>query len=101
MTRYKLKFQRQFNRWKHGRFCFLTFLLRRALNSGTKCYEQALKKKVFKSLSPYLRVSSEQLKGLVHLPLFDTSPQIQEVSWLSSMQVDDVTCGHGQTGSIH
>lgn len=49
----------------------------------------------------YLRVSSEQLKGLIHLSLLNTSTQVQKVGWLSSMQINDVTCGHGQTSSIH
>lgn len=49
----------------------------------------------------YLWVGSEQLKSLVHLFLFDSTTQVQEVCWLSSMQVNDVTRGHGQTSSIH
>lgn len=51
--------------------------------------------------STYFGVSGEQLEGLVHLPLFDASAEVQEVGRLPSMQVDDVTRGHGQTGSVH
>lgn len=49
----------------------------------------------------YFGVSGEQLEGLVHLPLFDASAEVQEVGRLPSVQVDDVTRGHGQTGSVH
>lgn len=49
----------------------------------------------------YFGVSGEQLEGLVHLPLFDASAEVQEVGWFPSVQVNDVASGHGQTSSIH
>lgn len=51
--------------------------------------------------STYFGVSGEQLEGLIHLPLFDASAEVQEVGWLPTVQVNDVASRHGQTGSIH
>lgn len=49
----------------------------------------------------YLRVGSQQLKSLVHLPLLNAASEVQKVGWLPSVEINDVTGSHGQPGSIH
>lgn len=103
MTRYMTAISKTTQQVFHPDFFFEDVFWNKG-NNFTQLLQSsfASKKKAFLlTVCSYLRVSGQQLEGLVHLPLLDSSPQVQEVSWLSSVQVNDVTCGHGQTGSIH
>ena len=52
-------------------------------------------------MCPHIVVTVEDLKAVHDLLGTGPSPYVQEVGWLSSIQLDDVHGGHCQTCSVH
>ena len=53
-----------------------------------------------RSVDTYLRVSGQNLEGMIDLLLSNTTSHIKKVGWFAIIQLHDVHRCHGESGSI-
>ena len=49
----------------------------------------------------HMGVTVEDVEAIHHLLCTGPAPYVQEVGWLTIVQLDDIHCSHGQPSSVH
>lgn len=74
---------------------------KREKRESEKRNQQGKKRKKREETKSHMGIRGNDLEGLSDLLGIGTSSHIEEVGWVSSVDLDDIHGGHGQTSSVH